>query len=347
MPDRGPRAATSASRSSATPPSSSGTARGPRAEALCPQHRAERPEIAGMPTVSCICGRIIAAPAPTMSRPPPPTRCPSATPIPALQLALTAAAIWRSRRTPSATHSADGRPGRLHRSAATRSLRMTRISTAASAASIASIIRLITMFALARDVDQRSLADYGGRRDHFGRQQEGEHSGAAGEAGADQPHHRLARDAERKGDAELRGDDPVGHLPHLLGDRGTCRRPRCCRAMAGPRIGSKLVFSLAGRVRPAARHNKCRRRSPGTNTPSTARSIRRDAHSTASAAASGTLRTAFPMRRRGPASIRAAGHSIATSGISAATSAADHRHHVGDDQPVTQRHERTRPRPRC
>src|SRR3546814_15611767 len=68
----------------------------------------------------------------------------------------------------------------------------------------------------ARDIDQRGLADHGGRGDHFGGEQKGKRAGAADEFRPDEAHHRLAWDAERKRDARLGGDDPESDLAHLL-----------------------------------------------------------------------------------------------------------------------------------
>ena len=53
---------------------------------------------------------------------------------------------------------------------------------------------------------------------------------------------------ERQRDPELRGDDPVGDLPHLLARPPRGRRPRSAARSPGPSTGSKLVLSLAGRV---------------------------------------------------------------------------------------------------
>ena len=73
--------------------------------------------------------------------------------------------------------------------------------------------------AVARDVDQRGLADRGHGRDDLGGEQEGERRGAGDEGRSDQAHYRLAWNCQGERDAELRADHPEADLPHLLGDR--------------------------------------------------------------------------------------------------------------------------------
>ena len=75
-----------------------------------------------------------------------------------------------------------------------------------------------------RDVDQRRFADHRGGGDDFGREQERQGGGAAGEARSDQPHNSASRDRQRDRDPDLGGDDPVGHLAHLGGDRALVAR---------------------------------------------------------------------------------------------------------------------------
>ena len=165
--------------------------------------------------------------------------------------------------------------------------------------------------AVARDVDQRRLADRRHRRDDFGRQQESEGRGAGDEIAA-RPGPSLPRPGLPSASAT-----PVWAAMTQKPTCRTCRATACLLSVAQvlgdhrpeDRVEAGLELRRAA-TRPAARHNRCRPPAGAKNRPRTAISTRRDPHSTASAAATGRFfRAMCPERARARAASRAAARS--------------------------------------
>ena len=228
-------------------PCASGTARGPRGRS--PWSTAPRRRRPGSPgcrrPARPFCGSeqrtgtpttIAAAAAQISGQRQPDTGAPSCSPS-SRDLAIAA--------KPSATHSADRRPGRLARrrpalvahdqDQADAKPRLEREHDQAD-----------HHVAVARDVDQRRFADDRGGGDHFGGEQEAERRGAADEARADQrpsPPRPECRAPARSPSCAAMIQKPTWRTCLAT---AALSPAASCRAITGPRIGSKLVFSLAG-----------------------------------------------------------------------------------------------------